>query len=89
VTSGRNVANPHIDPTFEVSNAETSFCRQGMSPYFIASSAKTEFRTSTIGGDFMSEVLVWVRTIVVETKGIPLEQVQERLGVAKALGARR
>jgi SP family arabinose:H+ symporter-like MFS transporter len=26
--------------------------------------------------------LVWVRTMVIETKGIPLEQVQQRLGVA-------
>ena len=28
--------------------------------------------------------LLWVKTLVVETKGIPLEQVQERLGIASA-----
>ncbi len=28
--------------------------------------------------------LLWVKTMVVETKGVPLEQVQERLGIASA-----
>ena len=28
--------------------------------------------------------LIWVKTMVVETKGVPLEQVQERLGIAAA-----
>ena len=28
--------------------------------------------------------LIWVKTMVVETKGVPLEQVQERLGIASA-----
>ena len=26
--------------------------------------------------------LIWVRSMVIETKGVPLEQMQQRLGVA-------
>jgi hypothetical protein len=26
--------------------------------------------------------LIWVKTMVVETKGVPLEQVQQRLGIS-------
>ena len=33
--------------------------------------------------------LIWVKTMVVETKGVPLEQIQRRLGIQQNIGAPR